>query len=258
MAGGGHIGLPMPQERYRQFENGWSGMSTDESNMLDPDDPNSNATLEQKSGGGGPGFSSALGNSAQAFGHIYGDAPIDDQVYAAIKMVERRKAELEQARAAKKSWHLDPLRGELMQAQLYSNSLQALDDLRKLQAKFRPYIYGSKGEGAPVAAYARGGGIGCYAGGGKAQILQQLLGRHIQGQGNGMDDDVPAMIDGHEPAALSSGEFVIPSDAVSMLGDGNSDAGAKRLEEMLTRIRMMKTGKAKQAPRINPKRVMPA
>jgi hypothetical protein len=110
----------------------------------------------------------------------------------------------------------------------------------------------------PVTGMAKGGGIGCYSHGGKAQILQQLLGRHIQGQGNGMDDDVPAMIDGREPAALSSGEFVVPSDAVSMLGDGNSDAGVKRLEDMLTRIRMMKTGKAKQAPRINPKRVMPA
>lgn len=111
----------------------------------------------------------------------------------------------------------------------------------------------------PVQGMARGGGIGCYAGGGKAEILQQLLGgRHIPGRGNGMDDDVPAMIDGREPAALSSGEFVVSADAVSALGDGNTDAGVKRLEEMMARIRMMKTGKAKQPPRINPKRVMPA
>ena len=52
-----------------------------------------------------------------------------------------------------------------------------------------------------------------------------------------MADEVPAEIEGKQPAALSDGEFVIPADVVSHLGNGNSDAGAKVLEKMMARIR---------------------
>ena len=46
-----------------------------------------------------------------------------------------------------------------------------------------------------------------------------------------MADRKPAMIDNEQPAALSDGEFVIPADVVSHLGNGNSEAGAKVLEK---------------------------
>ena len=50
-----------------------------------------------------------------------------------------------------------------------------------------------------------------------------------------MADQIPATIDNNQPAALSDGEFVIPADVVSHLGNGNSDAGAKNLYSMMDR-----------------------
>ena len=50
-----------------------------------------------------------------------------------------------------------------------------------------------------------------------------------------MADLIPATIDGTQPAALSDGEFVIPADVVSHLGNGNSEAGAEQLYSMMDR-----------------------
>jgi hypothetical protein len=73
-----------------------------------------------------------------------------------------------------------------------------------------------------------------------------------------MADEKPAMIDGKQPAALSDGEFVIPADVVSHLGNGNSDAGAKVLEDMMARVRKARTGSTKQGKEINPEKFLPA
>jgi len=75
--------------------------------------------------------------------------------------------------------------------------------------------------------------------------------------GDGMSDDVPATINGNQPAALSSGEFVVPADVVSHIGNGSSDAGAKQLYAMMDRIREARTGEDDQAPEINPRKMMP-
>lgn len=75
--------------------------------------------------------------------------------------------------------------------------------------------------------------------------------------GTGMRDDVPAMIKlakGGQPAALSEGEYVIPADIVSMLGDGNSEAGAKILQQFIKEIRKKKgkhLARGKQAPQLH-------
>jgi len=73
-----------------------------------------------------------------------------------------------------------------------------------------------------------------------------------------MADEKPAMIDGEQPAALSDGEFVIPADVVSHLGNGNSDAGAKVLEDMMDRVRKARTGSTKQGKEIDPEEFLPA
>jgi hypothetical protein len=71
----------------------------------------------------------------------------------------------------------------------------------------------------------------------------------VRGMGGGMADMVPAMIDGQQPAALSEGEFVIPADVVSMLGDGSSEAGARILQRLVDTVRKLKSASgAKQAP----------
>jgi len=101
---------------------------------------------------------------------------------------------------------------------------------------------------------AMGGGIGSLdmAKGGRA-----LPPRYLDGHSDGMADKVPANIDGRRPAALSDGEFVIPADVVSHLGNGNSNAGAKRLYKMMDDIRAARTGNPKQGKQINPDKFMP-
>lgn len=80
-----------------------------------------------------------------------------------------------------------------------------------------------------------------------ANMLKSAFGKT---PGGGMRDDVPAMIDGQQPAALSEGEYVIPADVVAMLGDGSTDKGVRVLDEMVKMIRQQKQGRKKQAPSI--------
>ena len=95
-------------------------------------------------------------------------------------------------------------------------------------------------------------------------VLQNIIpGAQTQGmiQGNnqgGMDDDINGLIGATQPVAVSQDEYIIPADVVSDLGDGSSDAGAKKLDQLLDRVRMAKTGTTKQASPIKDKEVMPA
>ena len=97
------------------------------------------------------------------------------------------------------------------------------------------------------------GAIGIAQGG----LLNMAKGHYLRGATDGMADKLPAHIDNNQPAALSHGEFVIPADVVSHLGNGNSDAGAKKLYQMMDRIRMDRTGTKKQGRQINPDKYMP-
>jgi len=106
---------------------------------------------------------------------------------------------------------------------------------------------------APYTRMAQGGIAalgGEYAAGGKL----------LQGPGDGMSDSIPAVIKGPKPqrAALAQGEFVIPADVVSHLGNGSTDAGAKQLYAMMDKIRHARTGNKKQGKQINPAKFIPA
>jgi hypothetical protein len=79
--------------------------------------------------------------------------------------------------------------------------------------------------------FAQGGGVNGY---------------YLGGPTDGMADEIPATINNMEPARLSHGEFVIPADVVSHLGNGNSDAGANQLSDMMDRVRKARTGTTKQ------------
>ena len=74
----------------------------------------------------------------------------------------------------------------------------------------------------------------------RSQLMSLIKKIHNGTPGTGMKDDVPASIGGQQPAALSEGEYVIPADCVAILGDGNSDAGAKVLEQMCQQLRKTK------------------
>ena len=79
----------------------------------------------------------------------------------------------------------------------------------------------------------------------------------IEGEGGGMDDLVPGMIGNQQQVAVSPGEYIVPADVVSGLGDGSSDAGADKLDAMMDDVRVAKTGGTIQPGPIN-NRVIPA
>jgi hypothetical protein len=82
-------------------------------------------------------------------------------------------------------------------------------------------------------------------------------GRYLKGATDGMGDKLNTDIDGKQAAKLSHGEFVIPADVVSHLGNGNSEAGANVLYKMMDRVRQARTGNSKQGKEINPAKFMP-
>jgi len=100
------------------------------------------------------------------------------------------------------------------------------------------------------AKYASGGvsSLGGYSDGG----------RMLKGPGDGMSDSIPGVIANKQPARLADGEFVVPADVVSHLGNGSTDAGAKQLYAMMDKVRKARTGKKKQAPAVKANRYMPA
>lgn len=107
---------------------------------------------------------------------------------------------------------------------------------------------------------ARGGIMQAYAGGGMSTLGGYAAGgnpRLLKGPGDGMSDNIPATIAGKQPARLADGEFVITADVVSHLGNGSTEAGAKKLHQMMTNVRKARTGNPKQGKQINPNRFMP-
>jgi len=83
-------------------------------------------------------------------------------------------------------------------------------------------------------------------------------GRMLRGPGDGMSDSIPASISGKRPARLADGEFVVPADVVSHLGNGSTDAGAKQLYAMMNKVRKARTGRKAQGREINPRQYMAA
>jgi hypothetical protein len=95
---------------------------------------------------------------------------------------------------------------------------------------------------------AAGGHLGGYSDGG----------RMLKGPGDGMSDDIPGVIGNKQPARLADGEFVVPADVVSHLGNGSTDAGAKRLYAMMDQVRKARTGNKKQGKKIKAEKYLPA
>lgn len=83
---------------------------------------------------------------------------------------------------------------------------------------------------------AAGGGIGDLGG-------YSDGGRLLKGPGDGVSDSIPAKIGQSRPARLSDGEFVIPARIVSELGNGSTEAGAKKLYAMMDRVKKARNHK---------------
>jgi hypothetical protein len=82
--------------------------------------------------------------------------------------------------------------------------------------------------------------------------------RFLSGGGDGMSDDIKATINGNQEARLADGEFVVPADVVSHLGNGSSKAGAKQLYSMMDKVRTARTGRKSQGKQINPRKYLAA
>jgi hypothetical protein len=100
--------------------------------------------------------------------------------------------------------------------------------------------------------------VGFYEGG----DVYAAAGRYLEGPGDGMSDSIKAQIDHGggktQPARLARGEFVVPADVVSDLGNGSSNAGAQKLYDMMKKIRKARHGTSKQPPAVKTDKAMPA
>ena len=110
--------------------------------------------------------------------------------------------------------------------------------------------YGNFGDLNFGGMYTGGGQLGSYSDGG----------RMLRGPGDGMSDSIPAEIRGRrgrQPARLADGEFVVPADVVSHLGNGSTEAGSRKLYKMMDNIRRARTGKTRQAPQVRAEKYLP-
>jgi hypothetical protein len=201
-----------------------------------------------------PTTASGVGSLAEAAGETalnYGSRAVDyamknpattafagTQIYAAAeakKELDAQKAEADRIMADQEN----RTREEIAFAQ---------DVLARYPVEYRRLT----GEDIESLGMAAGGlaGLNAFKAGGQPRFLK--------GGGDGMSDDIPATIGGRQKAALSDGEFVIPADVVSHLGNGSSRAGAKKLYSMMDNIRKARTGKERQAPEVKADRYMPA
>jgi len=130
----------------------------------------------------------------------------------------------------------DQLRGGIPKKKPYSG---ALSQYRFDPSSYRPYRYATGGGIASLGSYSDGG-------------------RMLKGPGDGMSDNIPASIGGKQPARLADGEFVVPADVVSHLGNGSTDAGAKQLYSMMNKVRKARTGNQKQGRQISAGKYLPA
>jgi hypothetical protein len=109
----------------------------------------------------------------------------------------------------------------------------------------------------PNTMYAKEGGyIKGMQEGGIASIPQTE--GQVEGNGDGMSDEVYGDIEDQQEVALSKDEFIVPADVVSGLGNGSSNAGASKLYEMMKRVRMARTGKKTQPKEIEAEEFLPA
>jgi hypothetical protein len=133
----------------------------------------------------------------------------------------------------------DQMRGGVPKKQPYNGPLSRFS---YNPDTYRPYTFARGGDTGGIAS------LGSYSDGG----------RMLKGPGDGMSDNIPASIGGKQPARLADGEFVVPADVVSHLGNGSTDAGAKQLYSMMNKVRQARTGNSKQGREIQPRKYLPA
>ena len=131
------------------------------------------------------------------------------------------------------------------------NQSQATDVLSALQSQGIGGTQTKTGATGGIMGLASGGGTSYHLGG------YSDGGRLLKGPGDGMSDEIPATIGHKQPARLADGEFVVPADVVSHLGNGSTDAGAKHLYKMMDKVRTARVGHKKQGKQIKADKYLP-
>jgi len=153
-------------------------------------------------------------------------------------------------------------------AQAEAKKKSALDNLKKST----PFVYTGNQGGYGASAQpkmdtnARSDPFGRAAGGSISDAGYNLGGysdggRLLRGPGDGVSDSIPAVIGKKQPARLADGEFVVPARIVSELGNGSTEAGARKLYAMMDRIqkaRKKTVGKGKVAKNSRSEKYLPA
>jgi hypothetical protein len=121
--------------------------------------------------------------------------------------------------------------------------------------------YGAANGGLMQQRMARGG-ISALARGGQSHLGDYSDGgRLLKGPGDGVSDSIPATIANKRPARLADGEFVVPARIVSELGNGSTEAGARKLYAMMDRVqkaRKKSIGKNRVAVNSRAEKLLPA
>jgi len=136
------------------------------------------------------------------------------------------------------------------QSSFYATPTQMPTSAQQAMASYEPTTNPLTGEETTQMASGGVTSLGSYASGGNPHLLQ--------GPGDGMSDSIPATIADKQPARLATGEFVVPADVVSHLGNGSTDAGAKHLYAMMDKVRKARTGHTRQGKEIDAQKYMPA
>lgn len=213
----------------------------------------------------GKGVGNFFSNPSQAYEGFKAGMPLNPFTNAPISAVTAGSAALGGAMAVKSIDQLNALKNQAQQILDNPAAAERAEDIEWAKGVLRDFpIQYRNLTGEDVEKYGlAGGGIASlrsavgdlrqesgFAGGGQARFLS--------GGGDGMSDSIPATIANRQPARLADGEFVIPADVVSHVGNGSSKAGAKKLYAMMDRVRKARTGKKRQAPAVRAERYMPA
>jgi hypothetical protein len=173
----------------------------------------------------------------------------------------------------KKYLNNKPLQGASLYNWAKENNLSAQDiadatgmTLSEVYSQFRDGQIANKATPetpAEIPSGATGGAVGYAVGGGLGSLGSYSDGgRLLKGPGDGVSDSIPATIGAkQQPARLADGEFVVPARIVSELGNGSTDAGAKKLYAMMDRVQRARgktTGKNKVAANSRSDKYLPA
>jgi hypothetical protein len=190
----------------------------------------------------------------------------DPQAGAALQQLQAQRAEqAKQMQPNQFGFQYDPATNSVVKAQptedQFATLRKQMDDLRAQQQSLQGSSSGFNVNYFDGDGVFANGGIARLNNGGYTLGGYSDGGQLLKGPGDGVSDDIPATIEDRQPARLADGEFVVPARIVSELGNGSTDAGARKLYAMMDRVqkkRSKTTGKDRIAVDTKAAKELPA